>query len=726
MFKNINTTIAEILLKKGLASKEQLDEAIKEKEKTDESLISVLNNRGIISEEDLLNILSEELKLPLIDLKRATIEKSVVDKVPVRFASWYKFMPVKIEANMLTIAVSSPLEIKIQDEIRFQLGLEIRMVLARQADILEMFKIYYGLGADTVQSMLSVDTSRGKETEIEARDNVEDIEKLAEDASVIKLVNQIILDAYKRRATDIHIEPYRQKVRLRYRIDGVLYDAKVPPEIKVFLRAIISRIKVMSNLNIVEHRLPQDGRAIVKVHEQNLDLRVSCIPTSFGESIVIRVLPTVMLYNLQKLGLSGEDLHTFKTLIQQPNGIIFVTGPTGSGKTTTLYTALGAINTSERKVITIEDPIEYEIEGVMQVQVNPQTGFDFPVALRSILRHDPDIVLVGEVRDLESAEIAIRIALTGHLIFSTLHTNDAASGITRLIDIGIEPYLVASSVKAFIAQRLVRVICPKCKEAEEGLSAEIKINIARELGLGEEANIKTYRGKGCSFCNSTGFYGRTAIYEILLIDQQISEVILRKASTDQIKRIATARGSKSLRQDGWNKVLAGITTPEEIMNVAQGENISYSQGLADKESGEAVKKAESPLRVRGDGGLFKERRVYIRLKNEITLHFKVFKSKEELKKSSHYRGYVSHTEDISAGGLSFLSDEPVSLDSILELTIEVPHNQKKIVCLGKVVRSVRISEEPKRWEVAAYFLDITSVDRARLERHIDSSVQYQD
>jgi len=550
---------------------------------------------------------------------------------------------------------------------------------------------------------------------VTAQETVEDIEKLAGDASVIRLVNQIILDAYKRRSTDIHIEPYREEVSLRYRIDGVLYSTPAPAEIRNFLNAIISRIKIMSNLNIVERRLPQDGRAVVRVQDQVLDLRISTIPTPHGESVVVRILPTKMLFSLEKLGLMRMDLQVFEKLIQKPHGIIFVTGPTGSGKTTTLYASLSRINTKARKIITIEDPIEYEMSGVTQIQVMPEIGLDFARGLRSILRHDPDVIMVGEVRDLETAEIAIRVALTGHLIFSTLHTNDAASGITRLIDIGVEPYLVASSVEAFIAQRLIRVICEECKYEDKAVPLELQDLIAKELNL-KSKDIKIYRGKGCANCNNTGFFGRTAIYEILLIDDMMKDLIVKKVSSSQIKKVGISRGMRTLRQDGWRKVIAGVTTPEEVMNVVSADEpvspersdmISYPASPESPSGEEASKETE--------GGA--TRRAYDRLSRKINLRYKVFKSREEVLKGAFKQEHLSVAKNISAGGLLFVSNELLNVGAILELKVELPDGGDAIECMAKVVRVEEIIEE-KSYDIGACFLDITSSQKTRVDKFV--------
>ncbi|TBR17928.1 hypothetical protein EPO66_01835, partial [bacterium] len=593
-----------------------------------------------------------------------------------------------------------------------QLGLEIEMVLAVSAEIFDGLKKYYGMAAEMMEKIsvgVSKDEAVSHRQDEQAK--VEDIEKLAGDASVIQLVNQIILEGWRKRATDIHVEPYRNGVNLRYRIDGILYDANVGPEIKNFLNAIISRIKIMSNLNIVERRLPQDGRAVVKVQNQILDLRISTIPTPFGESVVIRILPTHMLFSLEKLGLAKKDLQMFEALIQKPHGIIFVTGPTGSGKTTTLYASLSRINTRERKIITIEDPIEYEMSGITQIQVMSSIGLDFARGLRSILRHDPDVIMVGEVRDLETAEIAIRVALTGHLIFSTLHTNDAASGITRLIDIGVEPYLVSSSVEAFIAQRLIRLICPDCKHEDRSVPDELKQIIVHDLGLKNTSEIKVFRGKGCAACNFTGFFGRTAIYEILLVDDELKDLIVKKAPANKLKKIAITKGMRTLRQDGWHKVISGATTPEEVMKVtsAEEEGVSASKSVVSYPQAEHSEKPEQD---------FSDKRAYRRLDSKINLRYKIFKSQEELLKRGFTPDQLSVTRNISAGGMLFVSHEILPIGSFLELKIELPNAEGLVECLSRVIRVEEI-EENRTYEVALCFLDITSAQRARVEKYIN-------
>ncbi len=717
MLKKSDKILYEAIREKGLIPEESLASLAKEIESSDENLQQILIRKGLIPEKAVLDILAEKSSVKYIDLKKLTIEASVLHKVPVKIASYYKFVPVELKGNVLTIAVASPLDIKIQDEIRTQLGYDIEVVLSESGNILECLKKYYGLGAETLDRITNQQAFGPSEISYE---DVEDIEKLAEDASVIKLVNQIILEGWKKRATDIHIEPARGKVALRYRIDGVLYDANIPPTVRNFLSAIISRIKIMSNLDIVERRLPQDGRAVVKVQDQVLDLRISTIPTPFGESVVVRILPTQMLFSLEKLGLSKADLEIFEELIRKPHGIIFVTGPTGSGKTTTLYASLNRINTKDLKIITIEDPIEYEMSGITQMQVMPDIGLDFARGLRSILRHDPDAIMVGEVRDLETAEIAIRVALTGHIIFSTLHTNDAPSGVTRLIDIGVEPYLVASSVVAFIGQRLIRLLCPDCKYEDTSSTPEwIKNSIVKDLGLNSR-EVKIFRGKGCANCNFTGFFGRTAIYEILLVDDVMKDLILGKTPSNRIKKIAVSRGMRTLRQDGWRKVIAGVTTPEEVIKVTADTASVEAEGNTGK--AQASLNPASPNPTGGQPHEENNKRAYSRLNDEVNLRYKVYKSKDEFK-----TGLTSEklgvTKNISAGGLLIASGESLPVGTVLELNIELPDNKEPVECLARIVR-VEEAEKAKTYNVAVNFLDLTSAQRVRLNKYIDSELTF--
>lgn len=569
--------IGQMLINKKLITHEQLEAALAEQGKTGELLGAILIRKGFLGEEDFLKVLSEQFNVPFIKLKETAIDPLAIKKVPAKFAWYYKAMPVKFVDNKLLIASSDPL--RSLDDLRIFLGYDLKPALASEAEIMETIKEYYGVGAETVEGIIAKapKDTRGPDAPKEA-DKIEDIEKLAGDASVVKLVNQIILEAYQKRATDIHIEPFRGKMNIRYRIDGVLYNANVPADIERFFLAIISRIKIMSRLNIVERRLPQDGRSVIKIGQEELDLRISIIPTRYGEGMVIRILPMSMLFSLERLGLEPEDLGLLAKLIKKPHGIILVTGPTGSGKSTTLYGCLNDIKSSRNKIITIEDPIEYELEGITQIQVVPDIGFTFAQGLRSILRHDPDIMMVGEIRDFETAELAIRSALTGHLVFSTIHTNDAAGAVARLLNIGIEPYLAASSVEAFIAQRLVRLICPECKKIDTSVPENIRSLISQDISKSKTdlkhlkpEEIKFHKGQGCKECNFTGYKGRTAIHEILVVDKGIRELMLRKASTDELRDKAVSAGMKTLRLCGWKKVIDGLTTPEEILRVTQAE-----------------------------------------------------------------------------------------------------------------------------------------------------------
>jgi type II secretory ATPase GspE/PulE/Tfp pilus assembly ATPase PilB-like protein len=722
MLKKYDKVLYEIVTGQGLISEEAIRPVVKEVESSGGTLVEALAGKGLVPEKKMLELIAENLHLSFVDLKTYPVDTSIIKKIPVRIASYYKFIPLEVKDGTLRIAVSYPLDIKTQDEIRMQLGYDIEAVLSCAEDIIDGLRKHYGLAADTLHDIMS-QKSTGPGMKEAGEEKIEDIEKLIEDASVIKLVNQIILEGWRKRATDIHIEPYRGGVALRYRIDGILYDANVPAEIRHFIDAIISRIKIMSNLNIVERRLPQDGRAIVKVQNQVLDLRVSTMPTPFGESIVVRILPTQLLFSLEKLGLAGNDLKVLEDLVRKPHGIIFITGPTGSGKTTTLYACLNTINTKDRKIITLEDPIEYEMQGITQIQVQPEIDFDFARGLRSVLRHDPDVIMVGEVRDLETAEIAVRVALTGHLVFSTLHTNDAASGITRLIDIGVEPYLVVSSIEAFIGQRLIRVICPHCKYEDTSAPQELKEMIRKELGLRRASEAKIYRAKGCARCNNTGFFGRTAIYEVLLVDEDIKDLILKKSPANQIRRTAISKGMRTLRQDGWSKVIAGTTTPEEVMRVSPAEKDapggSVDETLTNDRSDAGAEETHTAIwkkgvLVKNADTLVGDRRVYARVDYNVNFRYKILGTEEETKRVSKLPDHAGATKDISAGGLLFVSNVPLRMDSILEIRLELPDEKAPVECLGRVVR---VTEKvlDRTYDIGICFLDIRGADRTRLK-----------
>jgi type II secretory ATPase GspE/PulE/Tfp pilus assembly ATPase PilB-like protein len=553
--------IGELLLQKGLITAQQIALALNESKKAGEMIGETLVRLNFITRKQLLEALAEQLGLSYYpSLKDISVSNDVIRVVPAKFVWYYKFMPLKIKGKTLTIAVSDPLAVWPMEDLKLHLGYDVERVLATEEEIMLAVRRYYGIGAETVEEILTQGNVSIEQQKIK-EERIEDLEKSVQDASVIKLVNQILSEAVSSRSTDIHIELYRDRVRVRYRIDGVLYDMRLPEQIKYLQSAVVSRIKILSNLNVVEKRLPQDGRAIIKIQDKQVDLRISVIPSIYGENVVIRILPVHLLFNLEDLGFDPEDFKKMEELMLKPHGVVFLTGPTGSGKTTTLYACLSKLNKDAVKIITIEDPVEYELAGIMQIQVKPEVGFTFANALRSILRHDPDIMMVGEVRDLETAELAIRTSLTGHLIFSTLHTNDAPSGATRLLDIGVEPYLVASSVNVLISQRLVRLICPTCKE--EMRDKEFLPDVFK--------NMKTYYGKGCENCKFIGFKGRTAIYEILIVNEDIKELILHKAPAYQIKKKAQESGFITLREAGIEKVRLGITTPEEVMRVTEME-----------------------------------------------------------------------------------------------------------------------------------------------------------
>ncbi len=557
--------LGEILVEKKLISPQALEHSLLEQKKSGELLGRVMIRLGYISEKQLLEGLAEHLQLPIVSLKQLEIDSTATRKIPVRFAWHYRCMPVRITGRTVTLAMSDPLQVRPIDDLKVHYGLEADIVLSTDSEIQEAIQRHYGVGADTVGQILEGSPGNGSSgTAASAEEPVADLERMAEDASIIRLVNQLLLEAFRARASDVHIEPYRDELRIRYRIDGILYDVPVPDDMRRFHQAIISRLKIMSGLDIVEKRLPQDGRIKVNVGTAELELRVSIMPSLYGENMVLRLLPINMLFHMDQLGMAAQDQKTLERIIAKPHGVIFVTGPTGSGKTTTLYACLSRLNTPERKIITIENPIEYELKGVTQIPVAPKLGFSFMEGLRSMLRHDPDVMMVGEVRDQESADITIRMALTGHLVFSTLHTNDAAGAVTRLLDMGIEPYLISSTILAFVAQRLVRVICPDCKAVDPE-------PVVLEGASREQVPPTVYKGKGCDKCRGSGYRGRLGIYEVLVLDSTVRQLIMQKAPAETIKQKLVSGGWKTMRQDGWEKVAMGTTTPEEVLRVTMDD-----------------------------------------------------------------------------------------------------------------------------------------------------------
>lgn len=553
--------IGQILADNGLITSQQLDKALDFQKENAGFFCTIVVKMGFAQAEEVFRVLSEQLGVEFVDLKKEKVEPKAIAKVPVKLAVHYEMMPYKFDKQTLVVALSDPLDIHKLDDLKLLLDIDIKAVLSYEADILETIQKYYGVGADILEDIMRQPDVEGK---IRVRaSTVEDIETAVEDASIIKFVNQIFNQGIEERATDIHLEPYEDELRVRFRIDGFLYEVPIPVSIKLFHQSIVSRIKIMAGLDIAEHRLPQDGRIKIKIKGSELDLRVSILPSAYGESVQVRILSTAAFMNLDNLGLMKDDFKKIEELLERPYGIIFVTGPTGSGKSTTLYAALNRKNVASTKIITTEDPIEYQLRGITQIQVLPKIGLTFAEGLRSILRHDPDIIMVGEVRDSETAEITIRSAMTGHLVFSTLHTNDAASAPTRLIDMGIEPFLVASSLEGIIAQRLVRVICSQCSK-----KVSLATDIFRKAGIDlKEDSITVFEGKGCQFCRHTGFKGRTAIFEVLVLTDEIRDLIFKRVTSHVIKEQALTQGMHTLRQDGLRKVLAGVTTLGEVMRV---------------------------------------------------------------------------------------------------------------------------------------------------------------
>ncbi|MBF0522511.1 MAG: Flp pilus assembly complex ATPase component TadA [Candidatus Omnitrophica bacterium] len=561
--------IGQILVEEGLVSHQQLESALKEQQRTEDYICTILVAQGFATEKEVFTVLSRQINVPYISLKDRNIEPHIIHKLPAKLANYYKAVPVELDKDTLIVSMVDPRDIRVLDDMKLLLGLEVKGALSSRPEIEEAIRKYYGVGADTIEKMISGKSAT--QNVLTQTERIDGAEGLDDDATIIRFVNEILSEAIKDRATDIHLEPYQNELCTRFRIDGVLYPIHTPDTVKYFQSAIVSRIKIMAHLNIAERRLPQDGRIKIKIENREIDLRVSTIPTGFGESVHIRVLSAKSFLELKTLGLLEEDLNTIEQVIHKPHGVIFVTGPTGSGKSTTLYASLAHINSSAVKIITIEDPVEYQLKNVNQIQVNHKIGLDFSTALRHMLRHDPDIMMVGEVRDSETAEIAIRAALTGHLVFSTLHTNDAAGAVTRLLDMGIEPFLVSSSLECLIAQRLVRLVCPKCKVRVEP-KKEILDEIKRDAAiLPKDATY--YEGKGCEDCRFTGYWGRTAIYEIIKMTEPIRELILKRSSSQMIKQKAIAQGMRTLRQDGLRKVAMGLTTFVEVMRVAQQEDV---------------------------------------------------------------------------------------------------------------------------------------------------------
>lgn len=553
--------LGELLVQKHRITPEQLEKALEIQKKTGEKLGEVLQKMGLVESREVYEALAEQLGTPYVDLDSYVIDPRVVTILPEKFCRQHQVVPIGEEGNTLIIAMANPVDVVAIDRIRLMTKREIRSVIATPQDIEKTLNAYYGVG-ESVEELIREATQESlvlPEEEEELK--IDQLKALGEEAPIIRVVNMIILQAIRSGASDIHIEPQEDQVHIRFRIDGILHDI-TSTSIRVH-PAIVSRIKILSRMNIAERRLPQDGRFQVTVDNRAIDFRVSSLPTIFGEKIVMRILDkSTLLLDLDRLGFEEEDLEKFYRLIQHPYGMILLTGPTGSGKTTTLYSALNFINKPDLNIITIEDPVEYRLPGINQVQVRPKIGLTFANALRAIMRQDPDVIMVGEIRDYETAEIAIHAALTGHLVFSTLHTNTAAGALVRLQEMGIPSYLIASALVGVVAQRLVRKICERCK-----VEFEVYGNIARELTHGEKDRVTVFRGRGCSECNKTGYRGRIAVSEVLVMDDDIRALVLRNATEREIAEKACAKGMKTLRENAIRKVLRGVTTLEEMYRV---------------------------------------------------------------------------------------------------------------------------------------------------------------
>jgi general secretion pathway protein E len=571
--KKQTARLGEILLGLGYSHGEQINEAIELQKLRPKRIGEILMDLGYNEEDHILEALGEQFDMPFERNLREQIDSSLTTRVPIGFIREYRMFPFRQNGKGYYVALNDPVNLLPMDDLRLLLNAPVEPVLCRRDDVQMVIDSYFDKQSENASDMIDgiLLTGDNEEGEVlptlDSLDSSRDLLDLANEAPIIKLINLLITGAVKERGSDIHVEPFERELRVRFRIDGVLYEKFSVP--KSQQAAIISRIKIMANLNIAEHRLPQDGRIKIRLSGKEIDIRVSIIPTAYGERVVMRILEKgTFLFGLEELGMDRHDYELIDKLIQSSHGILLVTGPTGSGKSTTLYASLQRVNSPDKNIITVEDPIEYQMAGISQIQVRPKIGLTFAAGLRSILRQDPDIILVGEVRDLETAEMAIQASLTGHLVFSTLHTNDSAGAITRLVNMGIEPFLVSSSTIAILAQRLVRRICKHCRE-----SYEPEIESLLELGISrEEAQGKlVYRGRGCDKCQGRGYYGRTGIFELLVMTPRVQDMTLKGADSNVIKREAKRHGMRTLREDGASKVLQGVSTIEEVLRVTRDD-----------------------------------------------------------------------------------------------------------------------------------------------------------
>jgi type IV pilus assembly protein PilB len=565
----VSRRLGDLLISEGLLTPEQLKLALTEQKGTSEKLGSVLVRLNLIHEDQLIGFLSRQYGVPSITLSQLDIDADVLKLVPKAIAKKYEVLPIQCAGNTLTLAMADPTNVFAVDDVAFMTNLQVMPVVASQNAIRKAIENNYDSQAAALQEVVA-EMEEASELEVVDDDqgggkvDVFELKESADEAPVVKLVNLILVDAIRRGASDIHLEPYEKVFRVRFRVDGVLQEIMTPP--KRLEPAIVSRVKIMSNLDIAERRLPQDGRIKLRYSSREIDFRVSTLPTIFGEKTVMRILDKEALkLDLSMLGFDSWSLENFNKAIHSPYGMILITGPTGSGKTTTLYSAIHTVNSPDVNIMTAEDPVEYNLKGVNQVQINDDIGRTFAAALRSFLRQDPDIILVGETRDLETAQIGIRAALTGHLVLTTLHTNDCPSTIARLLDMGIPPFLVSSSLLLILAQRLGRKICKDCKEPFE-IDEETLVPYGH-VSQGGGGKVTLYKGKGCAMCSFTGLKGRVAIYEVMLVTQEIRDLILRNAPTAEIREMAVSQGMKTLRQSGLMKVIEGTTTVEEVLRV---------------------------------------------------------------------------------------------------------------------------------------------------------------
>ena len=533
-----------------------------------------LIEKGFIKEEALYPALAEEYGLEFVELTTTPVDPAALVGIPQKLIHRKNLMPLARQNGTLTVATGDPFDSYALDELGTMMGLHIHPVLGSPREIARLIKAHFGVGGDTVSALMN--ETRGAKEEVELLEGIEtddsELAKQAQDASVVKLVNTILIEAANERASDIHIEHEERTLRIRYRIDGLLQEQRLPPEINRFQSAIVSRLKIMARLNIAEKRLPQDGRIKMKVQGREIDVRVSIIPMTHGEGIVMRLLDKGrMVFSLKSVGFLEDTAKKFKALIDRPHGIVLVTGPTGSGKSTTLYSALNEIKDETTKIITVEDPVEYQQDGISQIQVHAKIGLTFAGALRSILRHDPDVVLVGEIRDLETAQMAIQASLTGHMVFSTLHTNDAPSAFTRMIDMGVEPFLVSSTVEGVMAQRLVRTVCTECKTKFVPDPEELPVDFPKVHPQTGAPIPQLYKGMGCRNCRQSGYRGRMGLYELMINSDVLRDLVVQRVNSSVIRQEALKAGMRTLRQDGWLKVLSGNTTIDEVGRTTAGD-----------------------------------------------------------------------------------------------------------------------------------------------------------